>query len=200
MKKNHPEISFADLWAVAACCAIEFLGGPKIPYAHAYPHCLWLKRSETRGCVKRPIVGAAQARIKERRATDASLTRTGSSSGAQTSQTTASARPTAASPTLPKEPSEPRLSLSRSLPQPCPPPSSPGRPPAWVALPCLRCEDRLHPARYVEGKCNVQRRWNVGPRDCHQKKSCGCLRCMTMAGLGWDVQASPRCLLPHGPD
>lgn len=32
VKKNHPEISFADLWAVAACCAIEFLGGPKIPF------------------------------------------------------------------------------------------------------------------------------------------------------------------------
>mmetsp|Transcript_45767 Transcript_45767/g.109145 ORF Transcript_45767/g.109145 Transcript_45767/m.109145 type:complete len:413 (+) Transcript_45767:53-1291(+) len=32
VKKNHPEISLADLWAVAGCCAIEFLGGPKIPF------------------------------------------------------------------------------------------------------------------------------------------------------------------------
>jgi len=29
---NHPEISNADLWAIAGCAGIEFLGGPKIPF------------------------------------------------------------------------------------------------------------------------------------------------------------------------
>mmetsp|Transcript_10316 Transcript_10316/g.23581 ORF Transcript_10316/g.23581 Transcript_10316/m.23581 type:complete len:426 (-) Transcript_10316:1483-2760(-) len=32
IKENHPEISQADLWAFAGCAAIEFLGGPKIPF------------------------------------------------------------------------------------------------------------------------------------------------------------------------
>jgi len=31
VKRAHPEISHADLYAVAACCAIEFLGGPRVP-------------------------------------------------------------------------------------------------------------------------------------------------------------------------
>uniref|UniRef100_A0A7S0VVP9 Plant heme peroxidase family profile domain-containing protein n=1 Tax=Hemiselmis tepida TaxID=464990 RepID=A0A7S0VVP9_9CRYP len=32
VKQNHPEISHADLWAISAIAAIEFLGGPKIPF------------------------------------------------------------------------------------------------------------------------------------------------------------------------
>jgi len=32
-QKNHPEISVADLWIFAGCCAIEFMGGPKIPFS-----------------------------------------------------------------------------------------------------------------------------------------------------------------------
>mmetsp|Transcript_30004 Transcript_30004/g.58874 ORF Transcript_30004/g.58874 Transcript_30004/m.58874 type:complete len:408 (-) Transcript_30004:577-1800(-) len=32
VKKAHPEISFADLWVAAGCAAIEFLGGPKVPF------------------------------------------------------------------------------------------------------------------------------------------------------------------------
>jgi len=32
VKKAHPEISYADLYIAAACFAIEFLGGPKIPF------------------------------------------------------------------------------------------------------------------------------------------------------------------------
>jgi len=30
IKVNHPELSYADLWAISGCAAIEFLGGPKI--------------------------------------------------------------------------------------------------------------------------------------------------------------------------
>lgn len=29
---RHPEISHADLWAIAGVAAIEFMGGPKIPF------------------------------------------------------------------------------------------------------------------------------------------------------------------------
>jgi len=32
VKKRHPNLSYADLYGYAACVAIEFLGGPKIPY------------------------------------------------------------------------------------------------------------------------------------------------------------------------
>ena len=32
IKQNHPEVSFADLWILAGHVAIEFLGGPKIPF------------------------------------------------------------------------------------------------------------------------------------------------------------------------
>lgn len=30
VKKRHPELTYADLWAVAGCAAIEFLGGPRV--------------------------------------------------------------------------------------------------------------------------------------------------------------------------
>jgi len=32
VKKRYPELSHADLYGYASCCAIEFLGGPKIPF------------------------------------------------------------------------------------------------------------------------------------------------------------------------
>jgi len=32
VKKRHPNVSYADLYGYAACVAIEFLGGPKVPY------------------------------------------------------------------------------------------------------------------------------------------------------------------------
>jgi len=32
IKQNHPEVSFADLWVLAGHVAIEFLGGPKVPF------------------------------------------------------------------------------------------------------------------------------------------------------------------------
>jgi len=32
VKKNHPEISEADLWTLAGCASVEFMGGPKIPH------------------------------------------------------------------------------------------------------------------------------------------------------------------------
>ena len=32
VKKNHPDISEADLWTLAGCASIEFMGGPKIPH------------------------------------------------------------------------------------------------------------------------------------------------------------------------
>lgn len=32
VKQAHPEISHADLWAFAGVVAIEFLGGPPIPF------------------------------------------------------------------------------------------------------------------------------------------------------------------------
>lgn len=34
IKKAHPEVSFADLWVLAGHVAIEFLGGPSIPFRH----------------------------------------------------------------------------------------------------------------------------------------------------------------------
>jgi len=30
VKVNNPEISYADLWTYAGCCAVEFLGGPQV--------------------------------------------------------------------------------------------------------------------------------------------------------------------------
>jgi catalase (peroxidase I) len=32
VKKQHPEVSHADLYGIAACAAIEFLGGPAVPF------------------------------------------------------------------------------------------------------------------------------------------------------------------------
>jgi|ERR1712137_35681 len=32
VKKNHPEVSEADLWTLAGCASIEFMGGPKVPH------------------------------------------------------------------------------------------------------------------------------------------------------------------------
>jgi len=32
VKKKHPEVSFADIWTLAGCASIEFMGGPKIPH------------------------------------------------------------------------------------------------------------------------------------------------------------------------
>jgi hypothetical protein len=32
VKARHPDISIADIWTFAGCSAVEFLGGPKIPY------------------------------------------------------------------------------------------------------------------------------------------------------------------------
>lgn len=32
VKRAHPDISYADLYTAAACFAIEFLGGPKVPF------------------------------------------------------------------------------------------------------------------------------------------------------------------------
>jgi len=32
VKKRHPEVSNADLWTLAGCAAIEFMGGPKVPH------------------------------------------------------------------------------------------------------------------------------------------------------------------------
>ena len=29
---NHPEISHSDLWVAAGAAAVEFLGGPKVPF------------------------------------------------------------------------------------------------------------------------------------------------------------------------
>ena len=34
IKKRHPEVSFADLWVLGGHVAIEFLGGPSIPFRH----------------------------------------------------------------------------------------------------------------------------------------------------------------------
>jgi hypothetical protein len=34
VKANHPEVSYADLWTIAGCAAVEFLGGPKV--AHTF--------------------------------------------------------------------------------------------------------------------------------------------------------------------
>merc|ERR1719498_486424 len=33
VKDAHPEVSRADIWTLAGCAGIEFLGGPKIPFA-----------------------------------------------------------------------------------------------------------------------------------------------------------------------
>lgn len=32
VKRKHPHLSYADLWTLAGCAAIEFMGGPKIPF------------------------------------------------------------------------------------------------------------------------------------------------------------------------
>ena len=32
IKKRHPEVSYGDLWAMAGACAVEFAGGPAIPF------------------------------------------------------------------------------------------------------------------------------------------------------------------------
>jgi len=32
VKANHPEVSYADLWTLAGCSAVEFLGGPKVEH------------------------------------------------------------------------------------------------------------------------------------------------------------------------
>lgn len=32
MIANHPELSVADIWTYAGSCAVEFLGGPKVPH------------------------------------------------------------------------------------------------------------------------------------------------------------------------
>jgi len=32
VKSGHPEISYADLWSFAGCAAVEFCGGPKVPF------------------------------------------------------------------------------------------------------------------------------------------------------------------------
>lgn len=32
IKQRHPEVSYADLWTLAGCAAVEFLGGPRIPF------------------------------------------------------------------------------------------------------------------------------------------------------------------------
>jgi catalase (peroxidase I) len=32
IKKAHPEISFADLWVLGGHVAVEFLGGPNVPF------------------------------------------------------------------------------------------------------------------------------------------------------------------------
>lgn len=31
IKERHPDVSYADLWAIAGAAAVEFLGGPRIP-------------------------------------------------------------------------------------------------------------------------------------------------------------------------
>ena len=33
VKRRHPEVSFADLWALAGALSVEFMGGPKVPFA-----------------------------------------------------------------------------------------------------------------------------------------------------------------------
>ena len=32
VKKNHPEASYSDIWALAGACAVEWCGGPEIPF------------------------------------------------------------------------------------------------------------------------------------------------------------------------
>lgn len=32
VKKNHPEISYSDLWVLASYVALEFMGCPRIPF------------------------------------------------------------------------------------------------------------------------------------------------------------------------
>ncbi len=32
VKRNHPEISMADMWVLAGCLAVEFMGGPVVPF------------------------------------------------------------------------------------------------------------------------------------------------------------------------
>lgn len=33
VKKNNPDVTYADLWTYAGCCAVEFMGGPSIPFS-----------------------------------------------------------------------------------------------------------------------------------------------------------------------
>lgn len=33
VKKAHPEVSWSDLWTLAGVAAVEFSGGPKVPFA-----------------------------------------------------------------------------------------------------------------------------------------------------------------------
>lgn len=49
VRVNHPELSEADLWGLAGAMAVEFLGGPAIPYA---PVCLHRAPAGPRGCCR----------------------------------------------------------------------------------------------------------------------------------------------------
>jgi hypothetical protein len=49
IKKRHPEVSFADLWVLGGHVAIEFLGGPSVPFRHG--------RSDARGAAACPANG-----------------------------------------------------------------------------------------------------------------------------------------------
>ena len=49
IKKRHPEVSFADLWVLAGHVAIEFLGGPSVPFRHG--------RSDASGAAACPANG-----------------------------------------------------------------------------------------------------------------------------------------------
>jgi hypothetical protein len=49
VKLEHPEISTADLWVAAGCVAIEFMGGPKIPFG--------LGRTDAQDGSACPVVG-----------------------------------------------------------------------------------------------------------------------------------------------
>mmetsp|Transcript_14903 Transcript_14903/g.41876 ORF Transcript_14903/g.41876 Transcript_14903/m.41876 type:complete len:416 (+) Transcript_14903:153-1400(+) len=43
VRKSHPEISYADLWTAAGAMSVEFLGGPKVPFAFG-------RQDAPRGC------------------------------------------------------------------------------------------------------------------------------------------------------